>query len=154
MSFVRQPMSVSPEDFKKLELSINDVKENGSEIRSIFENYYDEEIDIDWEVDAAVEAFSILSSRWTIEILATLYIIGESRFNQLRTLLRGISSRPLSDKLTKCTENGLVERLVEDGPPIRVKYRLTDHGRNAGKLLSPLVAYMKIKHGRVMRNNA
>ncbi len=154
MSFVRQPMSVSPEDFKKLELSINDVKENGSEIRSIFENYYDEEIDIDWEVDAAVEAFSILSSRWTIEILATLYIIGESRFNQLRTLLRGISSRTLSDKLTKCTENGLVERLVEDGPPIRVKYRLTDHGRNAGKLLSPLVAYMKIKHGRVMRNNA
>ena len=150
MSFVRQPMSVSPEDFKKLELSINDVKENGSEIRSIFENYYDEEIDIDWEVDAAVEAFSILSSRWTIEILATLYIIGESRFNQLRTLLRGISSRTLSDKLTKCTENGLVERLVEDGPPIRVKYRLTDHGRNAGKLLSPLVAYMKIKHGRVM----
>ena len=100
MSFVRQPMSVSPEDFKKLELSINDVKENGSEIRSIFENYYDEEIDIDWEVDAAVEAFSILSSRWTIEILATLYIIGESRFNQLRTLLRGISSRTLSDKLT------------------------------------------------------
>lgn len=154
MSFVRQPMSVSPEDFKKLELSINDVKENGSEIRSIFENYYDEEIDIDWEVDAAVEAFSILSSRWTIEILATLYIIGESRFNQLRTLLRGISSRTLSDKLTRCTENGLVERLVEDGPPIRVKYRLTDHGRNAGKLLSPLVAYMKIKHGRVMRNNA
>ena len=154
MSFVRQPMSVSPEDFKKLELSINDVKDNGSEIRSIFENYYDEEIDIDWEVDAAVEAFSILSSRWTIEILATLYIIGESRFNQLRTLLRGISSRTLSDKLTKCTENGLVERLVEDGPPIRVKYRLTDHGRNAGKLLSPLVAYMKIKHGRVMRNNA
>ena len=154
MSFVRQPMSVSPEDFKKLELSINDVKDNGSEIRSIFENYYDEEIDIDWEVDAAVEAFSILSSRWTIEILATLYIIGESRFNQLRALLRGISSRTLSDKLTKCTENGLVERLVEDGPPIRVKYRLTDHGRNAGKLLSPLVAYMKIKHGRVMRNNA
>ncbi len=154
MSFVRQPMSVSPEDFKKLELSINDVKDSGSEIRSIFENYYDDEIDIDWEVDAAVEAFSILSSRWTIEILATLYIIGESRFNQLWTLLRGISSRTLSDKLTKCTENGLVERLVEDGPPIRVKYRLTNHGRNAGKLLSPLVAYMKIKHGRVMRNNA
>ncbi len=154
MSFVKQPMSVSPEDFKKLELSINDVKDSGSEIRSIFENYYDDEIDIDWEVDAAVEAFSILSSRWTIEILATLYIIGESRFNQLRTLLRGISSRTLSDKLTKCTENGLVERLVEDGPPIRVKYRLTNHGRNAGKLLSPLVAYMKIKHGRVMRNNA
>ena len=153
MSFVRQPMSVSPEDFKKLELSINDVKDSGSEIRSIFENYYDDEIDIDWEVDAAVEAFSILSSRWTIEILATLYIIGESRFNQLRTLLRGISSRTLSDKLTKCTENGLVERLVEDGPPIRVKYRLTNHGRNAGKLLSPLVAYMKIKHGRVVINN-
>ena len=79
MSFVRQPMSVSPEDFKKLELSINDVKENGSEIRSIFENYYDEEIDIDWEVDAAVEAFRYTFQSLDNQILATLYIIGESR---------------------------------------------------------------------------
>lgn len=146
-------MAVSDEDFKKVEASIDDVVEEGKNIRTIFENYYDEEVDISWEVDASVDAFSIFSSRWTIEILATLYIAGERRFNEMRKLLRGISSRTLSDKLTKCTETGLVERIVEDGPPIRVTYRLTDHGRQAGRLLSPLVAYMKISQGRVIRHS-
>jgi len=146
-------MVISDEDFKKVEAAIINVKEDGIEIRSVFESYYDESFDIDWEVDAAVEAFSIFSSRWTIEILATLYIAGERRFNEMRKLLRGISSRTLSDKLTKCAESGLVERIVEDGPPIRVKYRLTDHGRDAGRLLGPLVAYMKVKQGRVIRHS-
>ena len=149
----KRPMAVSDEDFKKVEASIDDVVEEGKNIRTIFENYYDEEIDITWEVDASGDAFSIFSSRWTIEILATLYIAGERRFNEMRKLLRGISSRTLSDKLTKCTETGLVERIVEDGPPIRVTYRLTDHGRQAGRLLSPLVAYMKISQGRVIRHS-
>ena len=72
------------------------------------------------------------------------------RFNEMRRLLRGISSRTLSDKLTTCVQNGLVNRVVEDGPPIRVVYRLTEHGREAGRLLSPLVAYMKLHHGRVV----
>jgi DNA-binding HxlR family transcriptional regulator len=146
-------MEVNHDDFKKVETAINDAKEEGKQIRSIFEGYYNENFDIDWEVDAAVDAFSIFSSRWTIEILATLYIAGERRFNEMRKLLRGISSRTLSDKLTKCAESGLVERIVEDGPPIRVKYRLTEHGRDAGRLLGPLVAYMKIKQGRVIRHS-
>ena len=151
----KQPMTISDEDYKRVEGAINDVKENGVDIRSIFESYYDNEnFDIDWEVDAAVDAFSIFSSRWTIEILATLYIAGERRFNEMRKLLRGISSRTLSDKLTKCAESGLIDRIVEDGPPIRVKYRLTDHGRDAGRRLSPLVAYMKIQQGRLTRHSS
>ena len=149
----KQPMSISDEDFKKVEAAINDVREEGKTIRTIIEGYYNEEIDINWEVDAAVDAFSIFSSRWNIEILATLYIAGERRFNEMRKLLRGISSRTLSDKLTKCTETGLVERIVEDGPPIRVTYRLTEHGRDAGRLLGPLVAYMKVSQGRVIRHS-
>ena len=149
----RQPMEITHEDFKKVETAINDVKEEGRQIRSIFDSYSDENFGIDWEVDAAVDAFRIFSSRWTIEILATLYIAGERRFNEMRKLLRGISSRTLSDKLTKCSESGLVDRVVEDGPPIRVIYRLTDHGRDAGRLLGPLVAYMKIHQDRVVRHS-
>ena len=118
-------------------------------IRRSFESYYDDDFNVGWEVDAAVDAFSIFSSKWTIEILATLYIAGDRRFNEMRGLLRGISSRTLSDKLKTCVQNGLVDRVVEDGPPIRVIYRLTDHGREAGRLLSPLVAYMKLHQGHV-----
>ena len=105
--------------------------------------------DVNWEVEAAVEALEVFASRWTIEILATLYIAGERRFNELRRLLIGISSRTLSDKLTVLREAGLINRMVVEGPPVRVTYCLTAHGSRAGRLLSPLVAYMKIHHGSV-----
>ena len=80
-----RPMEVSEEDFGKVQDAINDAKECGSNIR-IFEGYYKDDIDIDWEVEAAVGAFSVFSSKWTIEILATLYVAGERRFNEMRGL--------------------------------------------------------------------
>ena len=144
------PMRITARDLKKIRGALEEVEDNGAMIRRIFGEYNDEEFDISWEVDSAVDAFSIFSSKWAIEILATLYIAGDRRFNEMRKLLRGISSRTLSDKLTTCVENGLVDRIVEDGPPIRVIYRLTEHGREAGRLLSPLVAYMKFHQGRVV----
>ena len=105
--------------------------------------------DTDWEVQAAVEALHVFGSRWTIEILASLYIAGPRRFNQLKTLLAGISSRTLSDKLRFLVEEGLVIRQVEDGPPIKVVYILSEHGITCGRLLSPLVAHLKIHTGSV-----
>ena len=144
------PMRISASDIKKIHEEISVVEDSGALIRRMFGEYNDDDYDIGWEVDAAVDAFSIFSSKWAIEILATLYIAGDRRFNEMRKLLRGISSRTLSDKLTTCVENGLVDRVVEDGPPIRVVYRLTEHGREAGRLLSPLVAYMKLHQGRVV----
>ena len=147
---VSDAMRITSRDMKKIKDALEEVEENGAMIRRIFGEYNDDEFDVSWEVDSAVDAFSIFSSRWAIEILATLYIAGDRRFNEMRKLLRGISSRTLSDKLTTCVENGLVDRIVEDGPPIRVIYRLTEHGREAGRLLSALVAYMKLHQGRVV----
>ena len=80
------------------------------------------------------------------ELMNSLY---ESNYRGFFEALVGISSRTLSDKLRKCTENGLIDRIVVDGPPIRVTYRLTDHGQRAGRLLGPLVAYMKVHRGSV-----
>ena len=120
-----EPLRLTKRDIRKVEKQVDEVMLLGKEIRTLFSKYNDEEFDIGWEVDSAVDAFSVFSSRWTTEILATLYIAGDRRFNEMRSLLRGISSRTLSDKLTTCVENGLVERIVEDGPPVRVKYSLT-----------------------------
>jgi len=147
----RERMAITNLDYKKIISVIDQVQDNGRDIRKIFQGYYnDEEGQMEWEVDVAVISFSMFSSRWTTEILSALYIAGDKRFNELRTLLRGISSRTLSDKLTACRKNGLVERIVDDGPPIRVMYRLTTHGRNCGRLLGPLVAYMKIHNDLVV----
>jgi DNA-binding HxlR family transcriptional regulator len=143
------PMILPHEDMKEIESSIVTTEGMGARIRQIFSGHHGDEHDTAWEVEASVEALDVFTSRWTIEILATLYIAGERRFNELRKLLVGISSRTLSDKLRKCTENGLIDRIVVEGPPVRVTYRLTDHGKRAGRLLGPLVAYMKLQKGSV-----
>ena len=100
-------MAISNSDYKKITSALDQVQDNGRDIRRIFQGYYNdgEQGQMEWEVDAAVISFSMFSSRWTTEILSALYIAGDKRFNQLRTLLRGISSRTLSDKLTACVEN-------------------------------------------------
>ncbi|MCS5534930.1 MAG: winged helix-turn-helix transcriptional regulator, partial [Candidatus Poseidoniales archaeon] len=116
------PMIMTSEDMLEIESSIVTTEGMGARIRQIFGEHRLREDptfgvhDIAWEVKASVEALDVFTSRWTIEILATLYIAGERRFNELRKLLVGISSRTLSDKLRKCTENGLLDRIVVEGP--------------------------------------
>ena len=144
-------MILSSEDMLEIESSIVTTEGMGARIRQILGGYRDENHDINWEVDASVEALDVFTSRWTIEILATLYIAGERRFNELRRLLVGISSRTLSDKLTSLRESGFIDRIVVDGPPVKVTYNLTEHGARSGRLLSTLVAYMKLENGSVTK---
>jgi len=144
------PMVLTDDELEVIQNAITATEGKGSQIRTLLGEKGDSTIHgVNWEVEAAVEALEVFASRWTIEILATLYIAGERRFNELRRLLTGISSRTLSDKLTVLREAGLINRMVVDGPPVRVTYCLTEHGSRAGRLLSPLVAYMKIHHGSV-----
>jgi len=149
------PMILTADELEEIQNAITATEGKGTQIRTLLGEHADDAIhDVNWEVEAAVEALEVFASRWTIEILATLYIAGERRFNELRRLLIGISSRTLSDKLTVLREAGLINRMVVEGPPVRVTYCLTAHGSRAGRLLSPLVAYMKIHHGSVTRKDS
>jgi DNA-binding HxlR family transcriptional regulator len=144
-------LSIPSDELDKLQAYIADTVTTGVDIRKILSTYsgtypYDEA----WEVSAAVMALRVFASRWTIEILSALYITGPKRFNELKGLLVGISSRTLSDKLTLLAREGLVIRKVKEEPPIRVNYILSEHGLLCGRLLSPLVAYLKLHCGAVI----
>ncbi|GAA2085486.1 helix-turn-helix domain-containing protein [Streptomyces albiaxialis] len=71
--------------------------------------------------------FHLLGKRWTGLILAAL-MNGPGHFAELRRSVPGISERMLSDRLTELAALGLVTRTVEEGPPLRVSYGLTDAG--------------------------
>lgn len=150
-----EPALFIPKDsYEAIQNNIETTIKSGSNIRDILGNHSNRgPWDTTWEVQAAVEALHVFGSRWTIEILSTLYIAGPRRFNQMKGMLTGISSRTLSDKLRFLVEEGLVVREVEDGPPIRVSYILSEHGRTCGRLLSPLVAHLKIRNNSVLSNN-
>ena len=142
---------ISRESYSFLEDNIESTIAIGKSIRDTLAPYSNQvPYDTNCEVQAAVEALHVFGSRWTIEILSTLYIAGPRRFNEMKNLLEGISSRTLSDKLRYLADEGLVHRQVTEGPPIRVSYLLTEHGRTCGRLLSPLVAHLKIHLGTVI----
>ena len=144
------PLSLPSSVLSDIEGRVEDTISNGKQIREMLaSNSKGGPWSTEWEVEAAVEALHVFGSRWTIEILSTLYIAGPRRFNQLKTLLAGISSRTLSDKLRFLVEEGLVIRQVDDGPPVRVDYILSEHGITCGRLLSPLVAHLKIRSGSI-----
>ena len=73
------------------------------------------------------DAFEVLGKRWT-GLLVDLLLQRPARFNELMRAVPQMSKRMLSERLTELQEIGLVERLVEPGPPVGVVYRLTARG--------------------------
>jgi DNA-binding HxlR family transcriptional regulator len=91
--------------------------------------------------DAALtRAFQFLGKRWNGVLLATL-VAGPLGFAQLKRAVAGISDSVLSERLTELTGAGLVERAVQDGPPVTVIYSLTPNGQALTPALHELTAW-------------
>jgi DNA-binding HxlR family transcriptional regulator len=75
-----------------------------------------------------VRAFDVLGRRWTGVVLGTLSD-GSASFSELARAVEGISDSVLATRLGELTEVGLVRRSVHEGPPLAVRYELTDAGR-------------------------
>jgi DNA-binding HxlR family transcriptional regulator len=80
-------------------------------------------------------AIELIGKRWTGAVVKGL-LLGPARFNQLLAGIPGISDRVLTERLRELETEGIVERLVDPGPPVRVSYRLTSRGR----ALEPVLA--------------
>ncbi|GHE08211.1 winged helix-turn-helix transcriptional regulator [Streptomyces alanosinicus] len=77
--------------------------------------------------DGITRVFQLLGKRWSGPIVAVL-VEAPAHFADLRRAVPGISERMLSDRLAELGAAGLVLREVEEGPPLRVSYRLTEAG--------------------------
>ncbi|MEV8095569.1 helix-turn-helix domain-containing protein [Kitasatospora sp. NPDC085879] len=89
-------------------------------------------------VDVTItRVFALLGKRWTGLVVAVLSH-GPAHFAELRRAIPGISERMLSDRLTELAEAGLLLREVDEGPPLRVRYRLTESGCALGPALTEL----------------
>jgi len=91
-------------------------------------------------IQSLEESFNILSQKWNLEILYTLFLKRTTGFSALKKIL-GVNSRTLSDKLKSLKQYGYIERTVETGPPLRVEYSLTTRGKNTVLLALPLLYY-------------
>lgn len=86
------------------------------------------------------ESFNLLSQKWNLQILYILFLRNAVGFGEMKRIL-GANSRTLSDKLKALDQYEYVERSVEQGPPLRVRYSLTRRGWNTILLALPLLYY-------------
>lgn len=78
--------------------------------------------------EALTRVFTLLGKRWSGLVVAVLSY-QPAYFSELRRAIPGISERMLSDRLTELAEAKLVLRQVDEGPPLRVRYELTEAGQ-------------------------
>jgi DNA-binding HxlR family transcriptional regulator len=76
-------------------------------------------------------ALEVLGRPWNALILNVLQA-GPLRYSQLSLAAQGPGDKVLSARLKELETNGLVERHVAAGPPVRVSYELTDRGHGFG----------------------
>jgi DNA-binding HxlR family transcriptional regulator len=84
-------------------------------------------------------AIELIGKRWTGAIVCAL-TERPMRFGELGKAVPGLSDRLLSQRLRELEEEGLVQREVEAGSPVRVTYSLTAMGRE----LDPAIKELRI----------
>ncbi len=74
-------------------------------------------------------AVELIGRRWTGAIVRAL-LAGAVRFGELTESIPELSDRMLSERLKELEAEGMVERRVIDGTPVRTEYSLTEKGRS------------------------
>jgi DNA-binding HxlR family transcriptional regulator len=87
-------------------------------------------------------AIELIGKRWTGAIVCAL-TERQMRYGELRKAIPGLSDRLLSQRLRELEEEGLVERQVEPGAPVRVTYSLTVAGQELDPVLSGLKSWAR-----------
>lgn len=86
---------------------------------------------VDCQCRAFQLAADVLGRPWSALILTALQA-GPRRFGELGDTAAGLGTKVLSARLKELEARGLIQRHVDPGPPVRVSYELTEHGRGFG----------------------
>jgi DNA-binding HxlR family transcriptional regulator len=81
------------------------------------------------------DVIAMLANKWVLYVLGLLTLTDKPlRFSELQRAIEGVTQKSLTQTLRALERDGLVDRKVYATVPPRVEYRLTDLGREAGRL--------------------
>ncbi len=88
-------------------------------------------------------SLAIIGGKWKMLILWHLGKEGTKRFNELRSLMPGITQRMLVNQLRELEQDLIVHREVYPVVPPKVEYSLTEHGESLLPILESMYEWGK-----------
>ncbi len=92
-----------------------------------------------------------VTDKWSILIVLFLGGYSKLRFNQLKKMLYGVSSKSLSERLKWLEKDGYLKREMFSEVPIRVEYQLTDFGLAYLEKLLELTEWINLQVPEVVK---
>lgn len=85
----------------------------------------------------------IIGKKWHPVIVHRLLKNGEMGFNEIKNDLPGISNKVLSESLEDLEEKDIIDKQVISENPKRVRYTLTEMGKDLEKTINSMVEWGK-----------
>lgn len=86
-------------------------------------------------------SLGVLGRKWTMLILRDIGFLRRQRFNEMLRVTPGLTPRVLSMRLKQLEKDGIIERVEKQKSPSRVKWDLTEKGRDTLPILMSFIQY-------------
>jgi DNA-binding HxlR family transcriptional regulator len=88
-------------------------------------------------------SLAVIGGKWKMLILWHLGKEGTKRFNELKSLMPGVTQRMLVNQLRELEEDLIIHREVYPVVPPKVEYSLTKHGKSLMPILESMYEWGK-----------
>ncbi len=85
--------------------------------------------------------FKLIGKKFTVHILRNISQLNQTRFNEFIDSIEGINPKTLSARLREMEKNGLIQRSVYPGTPVKIQYFLTKKGRALNPILEQMAVF-------------
>lgn len=92
--------------------------------------------------DPFMKLLCIINRKWTVLVIVAIGNFEGVRFNDLKRELHCISSKTLSETIRELDNIGVVTTVRSPGPPLRIKYYLTEEGKELRKAVLPALEWI------------
>lgn len=85
--------------------------------------------------------FKIIGKKFTVHIIRNMTRLGQNRFNEFLESIEGINPKTLSTRLREMEKNGIIEKRIYPGTPVKIEYTITRKGLALKPILEAMATY-------------
>lgn len=85
--------------------------------------------------------FKIIGKKFTVHIIRNMTRLGQNRFNEFLESIEGINPKTLSTRLREMEKNGIIEKRIYPGTPVKIEYIITRKGLALKPILEAMATY-------------